>query len=92
MRNGSCLMSLTFFQDDVIVCPQLLSASTNLSYVDKYLFLGAASMEQHAILTIRIPAGVKPKDLEAGPLSRYFVQAWGELPMLGSSPVLDWTD
>ncbi|CAE7237080.1 unnamed protein product, partial [Symbiodinium pilosum] len=39
--------------DDVIVCPQLLSASTNPSYVDKYLFLGAANMEQHAILTIR---------------------------------------
>ncbi|CAE7325414.1 unnamed protein product [Symbiodinium natans] len=43
-------------KDDVIVCPQLLSTSANPGYVDKYLFLGAANLEQHVILTIRAPA------------------------------------
>lgn len=40
-------------KDDVIVCPQILSTSANPTYVDKYLFHGAANLEQHVILTIR---------------------------------------
>ncbi|CAE7686874.1 unnamed protein product, partial [Symbiodinium microadriaticum] len=40
-------------KDDVIVCPQILSTSANPAYVDKYLFHGAANLEQHVILTIR---------------------------------------
>ena len=39
-------------QEDIIVCPQLLSTSSNPDYVQKYLSLGASSLEKHVILTI----------------------------------------
>lgn len=39
-------------QEDIIVCPQLLSTSSNSNYVEKYLSLGASCLEKHVILTI----------------------------------------
>lgn len=39
-------------KEDIIVCPQLLSTSSNPDYVQKYLSLGASSLEKHVILTI----------------------------------------
>eukprot|EP00435_Cladocopium_sp_Y103_P041711 s423_g11.t1 len=39
-------------KDDIMVCPQLLSTSSNPDYVQKYLSLGASSLEKHVVLTI----------------------------------------
>eukprot|EP00434_Breviolum_minutum_P009786 symbB.v1.2.008618.t1/scaffold516.1/size216213/4 len=39
-------------KEDIIVCPQLLSTSSNSNYVEKYLSLGASCWEKHVILTI----------------------------------------
>ncbi|CAJ1353414.1 unnamed protein product [Effrenium voratum] len=40
-------------KEDLMVCPQVLSTSAEPSCVEKYLSLGAANLEHHAILTIR---------------------------------------
>jgi len=39
-------------KEDIILCPQLLSTSSNSNYVEKYLSLGASCLEKHVILTI----------------------------------------
>ena len=49
MVNRACV-------EDIIVCPQILSTSSNPEYVQKYLSLGSSCMERHVILSISSPA------------------------------------